>query len=264
MMRSVWAIACLEVKESLRSRIIYVIGALTVLFILLGRGCNAGNTTVNATVLSDEVRQNLSVAMAFHMISFWSVVLCALIASGILPKEFEEKKMIMVLCRPVKRSSFLTGKLLAVMLISSISFVLFLILFFSFFYINSGQVNLSIFPGALLLLINLFSVAVISFFSSLFLPRMLAPLTGLLIYIISIIVEIPFYFDKVKMFWTPSAALQTFHQLFPRLGAVQLLCGSFVTASPSLDACLTAMGNVMLYSLAIWFAVIYLFEKRQL
>ena len=263
-MRSVWAIACLEVKESLRSRIIYVIGALTVLFILLGRGCNAGNTTVNATVLSDEVRQNLSVAMAFHMISFWSVVLCALIASGILPKEFEEKKMIMVLCRPVKRSSFLTGKLLAAILISSIAFILFSSVFFTFFYINSGQVSLGIFPGALLLLINLFFVAVISFFSSLFLPRMLAPLTGLLIYIISIIVEIPFYFDKVKMFWTPSAALQTFHQFFPRLGALQLLCGSFVTTAPSFDACVTVMGNIILYTAAIWLLVIFIFNKRQI
>jgi ABC-type transport system involved in multi-copper enzyme maturation permease subunit len=241
-----------------------VIGALTVLFIILGRGCNAGTTTVNATLLSDEARQNISSALAFHMISFWSMALCALIASGILPREFEEKKLIMVLCRPVRRSSFLFGKLLAVLLISSASFFLFAGIFFALFYANTGQANLAIVPAALLLLINLFSMAVISFFSSLFFPRMLAPLAGLFIYIISMVVEIPFYFDRVKMFWTPSAALQTFHQLFPRLGAVQLLCGSFVTASPSLDACLTAMGNVMLYSLVIWFAVIYLFEKRQL
>ena len=107
-MRSVWAIARLEIKECLRSKIIYVIGALMLLFILLGRGCNAGNTTVNATLISEDVRQNLSLALAFHMIAFWSMVLCGLIASGILPKEFEENKMIMVLCRPVKRSLFLT------------------------------------------------------------------------------------------------------------------------------------------------------------
>ena len=263
-MRSVWAIARLEIKECLRSKIIYVIGALMLLFILLGRGCNAGNTTVNATLLSEDVRQNLSLALAFHMISFWSMVLCGLIASGILPKEFEERKLIMVLCRPVKRSSFLTGKLLAVMLISSISFVLFTTIFYAFFYIKAGQVNLNIIPGAFLLLINLFSIAVISFFSSLFLPRMLAPLTGLLIYVMSIGFEIPFYFDKIRMVWTPSAALQTIHQLFPRLGAVQFLCGSFVNSMPSLDACLPAMGNVILYSLAIWLSVIFIFEKRQI
>jgi len=105
-MRSVWAIARLEIKECLRSKIVYVIGALMLLFILLGRGCNAGNTTVNATLISEDVRQNLSLALAFHMIAFWSMVLCGLIASGILPKEFEEKKLIMILCRPVKRSSF--------------------------------------------------------------------------------------------------------------------------------------------------------------
>jgi ABC-type transport system involved in multi-copper enzyme maturation permease subunit len=90
-MRSIWAIARLEIKECLRSKIIYVIGALTLLFILLGRGCNAGNTTVNATLLSEEVRQNLSVVLAFHMISFWSMVLCGLIASGILPRNLKRE-----------------------------------------------------------------------------------------------------------------------------------------------------------------------------
>jgi len=89
------------------------------------------------------------------------------------------------------------------MLISSISFILFTTIFYAFFYIKAGQVNLNIIPGALLLLINLFSIAVISFFSSLFLPRMLAPLTGLLIYVMSIGFEIPFYFDKIRMVWTP-------------------------------------------------------------
>ena len=63
-MRPVWAIARLEIKECLRSKIIYVIGALTLLFILLGRGCNAGNsTTVNASLLSEEARQNISVSI---------------------------------------------------------------------------------------------------------------------------------------------------------------------------------------------------------
>jgi hypothetical protein len=150
------------------------------------------------------------------------------------------------------------------MLISSISFVLFTTIFYAFFYIKAGQVNLNIIQGAFLLLINLFSIAVISFFSSLFLPRMLAPLMGLLIYVMSIGFEIPFYFDKIRMVWTPSAALQTIHQLFPRLGAVQFLCGSFVNAMPSLDACLPAMGNVMLYSLVIWVSVIFIFERRQI
>ena len=263
-MRSVWAIARLEIKECLRSRIIYVIGALMLIFILLGRGCNAGNTTVNATILSDEARQNLSVTMAFHLISFWSMVLCALIASGILPKELEEKKMILVLCRPVTRSSFLTGKLLAVLLISAMSFALFTSIFFAFLYMDAGRINLAIIPGASLLLINLLLIAVISFLSSLLMPRMLAPLTGLVIYIMSIGIEIPFYFDKIKMFWTPSAKLQTIHQLFPRLGAVQFLCGSFVHSLPSLDACLPAIGNVILYSLVIWLSVIFIFEKRQI
>jgi ABC-type transport system involved in multi-copper enzyme maturation permease subunit len=263
-MRPVWAIARLEIKECLRSKIIYVICALTLLFILLGRGCNAGNSTVNASLFSEEARQNISVSFAFHMISFWSMVLCGLIASGILPKEFEDKKLLMILCRPVKRSSFLTGKLLAVMLISSSSFFLFSSIFFTLFYIDAGQVNLKIIPGAFLLLINLLSIAVISFFSSLFLPRMLAPLTGLLIYIMSIGIEIPFYFDKIRMVWTPSAALQTIHQLFPRLGAVQFLCGSFVNTMPSLDACLTPMSNVILYSFVLWLAVVFIFEKRQL
>jgi ABC-type transport system involved in multi-copper enzyme maturation permease subunit len=263
-MGTILAIARLEIKECLRTKAIYVICALTLLFIFMGRGCNLGSSTVTGTLLSQESRQNLSVSIAFHMIAFWSMVLCGFIASGVLPKELEEKKLIMVLSRPVKRRSFLSGKLLAVIIVSSISFFIFESVFIAFFYIDAGQINLNIIPGALLLLINLSLIAVISFFSSLFMPRMLAPLMGLLIYVISIGIEIPFYFDKIRTVWEPSAALQTIHQLFPRLGGVQFLCGSLVHSMPSLEEFLMPVGNVIIYSLIIWLLVILIFDRTEI
>jgi ABC-type transport system involved in multi-copper enzyme maturation permease subunit len=262
-MRTVLAIARLEIKESLRTKIIYVIFALTLLFILLGRGCNAGQVTVTGTLLSPETRQNLSVSIAFHMIAFWNMVLCGLIASGVLPKELEEKKLIMVLSRPIKRSSFLFGKLLAVVFIASVSLFFFESIF-AFLYSDAGYVNLKVIPGVFLLLTNLISIAIISFISSLFIPRILAPLIGMLIYAISIGIEIPFYFDKIRTLWQPSDALQTIHDLFPRLGGVQFLCGSFVNSLPSLAECLMPVGNVILYSAILWLFVILIFERKQI
>ncbi len=263
-MRTLLAIARLEIKESLRTKIIYVICLLMLLFIVLGRGCTIGNTPISGAILTNEARQTLPVVIAFHMICFWSMVLCGLIASGVLPKELEEKKLIMVLSRPVRRSTFLAGKMLAVLVLSSGLFCLFISIYFVSRYFDSGYKNLNIIPAGCIFQINIAMMALLGFFSSLLLPRMLASFAGLFVYMISFGIEMPFYFNRLRLIWEPSTTLQSVHTLFPRVGGVQLLCGSLIHSLPSAIEFIIPIGNVMFYSVILWFLILFIFNRTQI
>lgn len=262
-MRTLLAIARIETRECLRSKSIYVIFVLMLSFILLNRGCTMGNSPVTSTILSQHAQQNLPVSIAFHIISFWSMVLCGLIASSVLPKELEEKKLIMVLSRPVKRSVFLAGKMFAVFFLSSLSFFLFISIFFVFRYLDGGYINPKIIPASFIFQLNIILMTLGGFFSSLLLPRMLAPLAGLFVYMMSFAIEIPFYFNRLRLIWEPSALLQTVHRLFPRVGEVQFLCGSLMNSLPAMKEFIVPVSNVLLYSLILWLLVVFIFNRKQ-
>lgn len=263
-MRTLFAIARLEIKQCLRTKMFYVICLLMLSFVLLSRGCTMGNSPVASTILSQNARQNLPVSIAFHMISFWSMVLCGLIASSVLPKELEEKKLIMVLSRPVKRCVFLAGKMLAVFFLSSLFFFLFISIFFVFRYLDGAYINPKIVPASIIFQLNIILMVIGGFFSSLLLPRMLAPLAGLFVYMISFGIEIPFYFNRLRILWEPSALLQTVHTLFPRIGEVQFLCGSLLHSLPSMKEFFVPIGNVILYSVILWLLVVVIFNRKQI
>jgi ABC-type transport system involved in multi-copper enzyme maturation permease subunit len=260
----VWAIAQIEIKNLLRNKVIYIIFTLSIFFILAGRGCNAGHVTGTGLMVNQEVRHNMTVLAVFHIIALWSMGLCGLIAAGILPKEFEEKTLIMVLSRPIARIKFLIGKCVPVVFISSGILLLLVSVLFIMLFIDSGHVNKNFFYGFLLLQLNILFVAVSSFFFSLFVPRIISPFLGFLIYITSIILELPFYFDKLKVIWKPSEMFITVHSFFPQLGSVQFLSGAFIGAVPDLHDCIMPAVNVALYSVLLWLAVIVMFEKKQI
>jgi ABC-type transport system involved in multi-copper enzyme maturation permease subunit len=263
-MKSVWAIAQIGLKKQLRNKVLYFIFALTLLSIFAGRGCNTGTVIGSGLLLNKEMRSTIIITTVFHIITFWGLGLCGLIASGVLPKELEDKTALMVLSRPISRTQYLFGKLLSVLFISTAMLFSLGSIFIVLLYFDTGYAPVNIIPGFIMLLINYIFVAVSSFCLSLCIPRVIVPFIGLLVYLTSISLEMPFYFNKIRSIWEPSAVFTTLHALFPQLGGVQFLCGSFIQSIPSFNDCLIPLTNVILYSFLLWILVIVMFGKKQL
>lgn len=263
-MRSIWTVAQIEIIESLRNRIFYVLIALSLLFIVLGRGCNPGRITNAGLLISPSTRQQIAMSFIFHGVVFWSLSLCSLLASSALPKELEQKTIIMVLCRPVRRASFLAGKLLGVLIIASFNLFLMGSIFISLFYYDAGYFNIKIYAGLLLMVLNMLFIAQMGFMLSLLLPRILVPMIGLVVYSMSIWIEMPYYFNRLKAVWEPSAVMKIIHMIFPKIGALQLLGESMLYSTPPLYDCLISAGNILIYSTLLWMIGLYAFNKREL
>lgn len=260
----IWTIAKIGFKECLRYRLVYFIFIMALLFIFMGRGCNPGKIKGNDFFFDKETRQNMAMNVAFHGIVFWSIMLCGLVSANLLTRELEEGTALMTLSRPLSRSSFVGGKLLSILMISSFNLLLLGVVFFLLFYFEVGYLNFRIFLSFLFMMPGLLLFALMTLFLSLNLPRLITPLIAILIYFISCWSALPFYFEKLNLIWDPSVTVTRIHQWFPRFGDLQFISAAFIGSSTTGYDVVKPLGSVLLYCLMFWFLIVYGFKKKQI
>ena len=260
----IWAIAKVGLRECVRHRGIYVIVLMALIFIFLGKGCNAGTVKGGGIFFDQTSLQRMAMSVAFHGIGFWSMMLCGLVAAGVLTKELEDGTAVMVLCRPVGRASFVAGKLLSVLIISLITLFVLAGVYCVLLYMDTGTVPLRIFISIGVMSLNLLLYALMIIFFSLFLPRLIAPLFGMFVYVISFLAAVPFYFKQLKIFLEPSDTVIELHRLLPRFGDLHFLGASFIDRVPSFSDMAVPLASVSVYCVLLWSLIILVFQRKQI
>ena len=165
----------------------------------------------------------------------------------------------MTLVRPVSRSVFTAGKVLGVLVLSILNLFLLGIIFFVLFYIKLGEINFNIFPAFAFMIFCILLITLMGMLISFYMPRMAVPLINLFIYIMSIYNEIPYYF---KDSWVPSKNNAFLNTVLPDFGELQFACASLITGVAPITDCLWPAFTIILYTIACWGLLIFVFRKR--
>lgn len=258
----VWAIAKVGFKECLRYRVFYFILIMAVLFILLGKSCTPQVSTSSNQIIDLKTQQTLAMKVGFHGIIFWSVMLCGLLSSNILSKEEEEGTVAMTLSRPVSRAQFVAGKMLAVIMISAFNLILLSGVFLFLFYVEMKQFNPGILFSFLIMVLTLILYALMTVSLSFFIPRVAAPLVSMFIYMFTLWISLPAYFETIKYIWIPSGRIELFYKYMPKFGDIQFMGASFIDVSSKNYDIMIICINTLFYSFFFWFLILFLFKKR--
>jgi len=258
----IWAIAKVGFKECLRYRIFYFILVMAILFIFLGKSCTPKLETGNTMLVDIETQQNVAMEAGFHGIIFWSMMLCGLLSAGLLTREEEEGTAAMTLSRPLSRAQFLTGKIVSVLMVSVFNLFLLAGVFLLLFYVELGQFNPNILLSFLVMVVSLIVYCLMTLFLSFFMPRMVAPLVSMFIYLLNIWITLPYHFDKIKLIWVPSRRVEVLYAYLPKFGDIQFFSASFIAMSAKSYDIIPVFINFAVYSLLFWFVILFLFNKR--
>lgn len=258
----IWAIAKVGFKECLRYRIFYFVLVMAILFIFLGKSCTPKLETSNTLLVNIETQQNVAMEAGFHGIIFWSMMLCGLLAAGLLTREEEEGTAAMTLSRPVSRAQFLAGKIVSVLLVSVFNLFLLAGVFLLLFYVELGQFNPNILLSFLVMVVPLTVYCLMTLFLSFFMPRMVTPLVSMFIYLLNLWISLPFHFDKIKLVWSPSPRVETLYAYLPKFGDLQFVSASFIAMSEKNCDIMNLFINFTVYGLLFWFVALFLFRKR--
>jgi ABC-type transport system involved in multi-copper enzyme maturation permease subunit len=262
----IWALTKIGLKECLRQRVIYFIFLLSLLFVLMAKGCDIGTIKGENLLIDKEQSQGITFGISFYGIVFWSIMLCGLLASQALTRDMDEGFASATLARPLGRDAYIAGKLLPVIIISTLNLTVLGGLFCWFFYRATGGITMRIPLSFLFMTPSLALYGLMVLCLALFIPRLLAPLAGIAVYMISCWSSLPYSIESLKLLWTPSATVQRLHLLLPKFGDLQcigaaILSGQqpFVSVNP-----LAVLGNLAAYVSVFWYVTVWVFKRRDL
>jgi ABC-type transport system involved in multi-copper enzyme maturation permease subunit len=235
---------------------------MAVFFIFLGKSCTPQMSTQNSMIIDLKTQQDLAMKVGFHSIIFWSVMLCGLLSSNLLSKEEEDGTVAMTLSRPVSRAQFLAGKILSVIMISTFNLILLSGVFLFLFYVEMKQFNPFILLSFLTMVIALILYTLMTIVLSFFIPRIAAPLVSMCIYLFTLWIALPAYFDSIKYLWIPSSRIEMFYKYLPKFGDIQFLGASFIGVSVKNYDIISVCINALFYIFFFWFLILFLFKKR--
>ena len=263
-MNKIWTIASITVKEELRNKVVYILLATAFLFLFMARGCTPGKITIQNGFLNPDQIINMGIVITFTGILIWGLSLCGLLAMNTIPRELVEETLVLTITKPVKRIWFLLGKFFGVLFIVWVNVMAIIIGFILLLYLRTGVVKLSVFPGLMVAFLNFIFIISLIFLLSLFLPRVVSALLTFSIYVISLGLSIPFYFEKINVYWEPSRPTQFLHYLLPQMGGLHLYASSFLS-----DFFPSSMGfwsavDVVGYIVVVWLVMIFIFERKEL
>ena len=262
----IWALTKIGLKECLRQRVVYFIFLISLLFVFMAKGCDIGTIKGGNLLLDKEQSQGITFGISFHGIVFWSIMLCGLLASQALTRDMDEGFASATLARPVGRDAYIAGKLLPVLILSTLNLTVLGLLFCWFFYRATGGITMQIPLSFLFMTLSLVLYGLMIFCLSLFIPRLLAPLAGIVVYMMSCWSSLPYSVTYLKIFWAPSETVQRLHLLLPKFGDLQCIGASILSGQQPFVAInpLTVLGNIVAYAIMFWYVTVWVFKRRDL
>ncbi len=262
-MNKILTIAHITVKEELRNKVVYILLVIAFLFLFMARGCTPGKITIQQGFISPDQILNMGIVITFGGILFWGLSLCGLLAMNAIPRELVEETVVLTITKPIKRTWFLLGKFLGVLFIVFINLIVLSIGFLVLLYLRTGVFTMSIFSGLAVAFLNFILIISLIFLLSLLLPRVISALLAFSIYVISLGLSIPFYFEKIKVYWEPSLSTKLLHYLLPQLGGLHLYASSFLSDFfPSYMGFWSAI-DITGYIIVIRLVMVFIFKRKE-
>jgi ABC-type transport system involved in multi-copper enzyme maturation permease subunit len=261
----IWALTKIGLKECLRQRVVYFIFLISLLFVVSAKGCDIGTFKGENLLLGKEARQGITLGISFHGIVFWSIMLCGLLASQVLTRDIDEGYASVTLARPLSRDAYIAGKLLPVLIISSLNLTVLGWVFCWFYYRAAGSISIQLPLSFLFMTVSLALYGLMICCLSVFIPRLLAPLAGIVLYMLSCWSSLPYFFENLKILWTPSATVQRLYLLLPKFGDLQFIGAAILGGEkPAAANPLQILCNITIYACIFWYITSWAFRRREL
>lgn len=232
---NLYRITAFTVRDELHSRSFYILAAVSVLFVLMLRGCFNADMVVNDQKLDSTTIGWTASMAAFHIISGAGILIGMLLAMRVFIRDRDNGMTVAVLSKPVKRIEYVTGKVLGVWFLSyGLVFLLHLTVYIIMLVKTGGRINLFL-PASLLISLNvLFSINLVLFFS-LTMPDIIAVLLGLGIAIISYVSDSIYAVSKTELVKSLMEQMQKqelhtslWRIVWPKIAALQYYATSLI------------------------------------
>ena len=258
------------IRDQLRYKSFYVLLGLSILFVLMIRGCYSGHYIVNGRPLN-----NVTVAwqvskIAFQVIASGMFLIVILLSMKIFSRDHEDGSQVLFLSRPVFRWQYLLGRITGTWLLCLIFMFILHATIFLIAWLKTGAIIPGYLFASLVCSINLLFIAVSVCFLSLYLPDFISAMFTVGILFVGYISDGGYQILHSGIFKTsvpPAAALHPalWRILYPKVYMVQAYADSIISQSS-----FKGMGpvhpilNVFIFIILITAFMLVVFNKKEI
>ena len=271
-MRNFLRVTAFTISDELHYRSFYVLAIISVLFILMLRGCFNSDMMVNGQRIdAATVGWHTSIA-AFHLIAAAGVLVGTLLAMRTFRRDHENGMTSTIMSKPVSRIQYIAGKTAGVWVLSyGLTFILHLVVYILMILNTGGRIEWYL-PASLLISLNiLFAVTAVSLFS-LIMPDVIAALLGIVIGFVSFISDSLYAATQTTVVQSMMQQIQhgagevsMWRIIWPKLTGLQYFATSLIqnTGYHSLGPLHPAI-NVVIYCVLAFALLAWRFEREEI
>lgn len=180
-----WTVAAEYFRRAFASRMIIVLVVVAALFVIIS-GCLFGSQLyAGGNVVAGEQQLDLARDVAFYMAVGWGVLYAVMLAMSAAARPLEDGRAAFLLAKPVRRSQVLLGQLLGVFLTVLATVAGLGLIASALSLIRAHTFPVTLWLGLAVSAVSFALVATFVVFLSLFVPRIVAGLMGIILYALS-------------------------------------------------------------------------------
>ncbi|NIT37141.1 MAG: ABC transporter permease subunit [candidate division Zixibacteria bacterium] len=193
-----WLVAGEFFKRSFSPRMLVALGVVGFLFLVVA-GCLFGARLYSGgRVYGAEEQAALALGASYHIAVAWGILFAVMLAMGAASRPLEDGRAAFLLSKPVRRSHVLLGQLLGVFLAALAAAAALALLASALSLVRAHVLPWTLWLGLAVASLSLALVVALVAFFSLFLPRVVAGMLGIIFYVASF----PAAFSTVRDFMT--------------------------------------------------------------
>lgn len=158
------------IRDQMRHKSFFVLLGLSILFVLMIRGCYSGQFVVNGQQLNNVMVAWHVSKIVFQVIASGTFLIVILLSMKIFSRDHEDGSQVLFLSRPVFRRQYILGRITGTWLLSLIFMFILHATIFLTVWIKTGAIIPGYLTASLVCSINLLFIVVSVCFLSLFLP----------------------------------------------------------------------------------------------
>lgn len=175
-MNNVIKITAYTMRDQLRHKSFYVLLGLSILFILMIRGCYDGGYTVNGEMVNNATVAWHVSKIVFHLIAAGMFLMVSMLSMKIFSRDHEDGSVVLFLSRSVSRWQYVLGRVTGTWVLCLVfMFILHLTIFLTV-WAKTGAFISGYLSASLICSINLLFVIACVCFLSLYLPDFISAL----------------------------------------------------------------------------------------
>ncbi|MFH2219369.1 MAG: ABC transporter permease subunit [Pseudomonadota bacterium] len=263
-------IAGYTIRDQMRHKSVIVLLGLSILFVLMIRGCYSGQYVVNGKQLdSITVAWHVS-KIVFQAISSGMFLIVILMSMKIVGRDHDDGSLVLFLSRPVFRRQYILGRIAGTWFLCLVFMFILHATIFLTVWVKTGAAISGYLTASLVCSINLLFVAVLACFLSLYLPDFISAVFTVGILFVGYISDGGHQILNSGIFKTavPSAAASPpalWRILYPKVYMVQAYADSIVGQSSfNTMGPLHPILNVSFFIILITALILIVFNKKEI